>query len=52
VGFGRGSIVYNVKVSAPCFGWARGENVEPGASAERVGNDQEKGSFGNLFRAF
>jgi hypothetical protein len=48
VGLGRGGIVYNVKVGDPCFGWAWGEKVEPGASADGVGNDREKGSFRNL----
>ena len=48
VALGRGGIVYNVKVGDPCFGWAWGEKVEPGASADGVGNDREKGSFRNL----
>ncbi len=48
VGLGRGGIVYNVKVGDPCFGWAWGEKVEPGASADGIGNEREKGSFRNL----
>jgi hypothetical protein len=48
VGMGRGGIVYNVRVGDPCFGWAWGEKVEPGASADGVGNDREKGAFRNL----
>jgi len=48
LGLGRGGIVYNVKVGDPCFGWAWGEKVEPGASADGVGNDREKGAFRNL----
>jgi len=48
MGLGRGGIVYNVKIGDPCFGWAWGEKVEPGASADGVGNDREKGSFRNL----
>jgi len=48
VGMGRGGIVYNVKVGDPCFGWAWGEKVEPGASADGVGNEREKNSFRNL----
>ena len=48
VGMGRGGIVYNVKVGDPCFGWAWGEKVEPGASADGIGKDREKGAFRNL----
>lgn len=48
VGVGRGGIVYNVKVGDPCFGWAWGEKVEPGVSADGTGEDGEKGSFRNL----
>jgi len=47
MGYGWGGIVYNIKVGNPCFGWAW-EKAEPGASAEGVGNDREKGSFRNL----
>lgn len=48
VGLGRGGIVYNVKVGDLCFGWAWGEKVEPGVSADGVGEDGEKGAFRNL----
>jgi hypothetical protein len=48
VGVGRGGIVYNVKVGDPCFGWAWGDKVEPGVSADGVGSDGEKGSFRNF----
>jgi len=48
VGVGRGGIVYNVKLGDPCFGWAWGEKAEPGASADGLGEDQEKASFRNL----
>jgi len=48
MGIGRGGINYNVKVGDPCFGWAWGEKVQPGATADGVGNDREKGSFRNL----
>jgi hypothetical protein len=48
VGMGRGGIVYNVKVGDPCFGWAWGEKVEAGASADGVGTEREKNSFRNL----
>jgi len=48
LGLGRGGIVYNVKVGDPCFGWAMGEKVEPGASADGVGEAREKGAFRNL----
>ncbi|MCW4036700.1 MAG: DUF4438 domain-containing protein [Candidatus Bathyarchaeota archaeon] len=48
LGLGRGGIVYNVKVGDQCFGWAWGEKVEPGVSADGVGNDNEKGAFRNL----
>ncbi len=45
VGLGRGGIVYNVKPGDPCFGWAWGEKVEPGVSADGTGSDGEKNSF-------
>ena len=45
---GRGGIVYNVKVGDPCFGWAWGEKVEPGVSADGIGSDREKMSFRNF----
>jgi len=45
VGLGRGGIVYNVKPGGPCFGWAWGEKVEPGVSADGTGGDGEKNSF-------
>lgn len=48
IGMGRGGIVYNVKVGDPCFGWAWGEKVEAGASADGVGTEREKNSFRNL----
>lgn len=48
LGLGRGGIVYNVKIGTPCFGWAWGEKVEPGVSADGIGNDREKGAFRNL----
>jgi hypothetical protein len=48
LGLGRGGIVYNVRVGDPCFGWVQGEKVEPGVSADGVGNDGEKGAFRNL----
>ncbi len=48
LGIGRGGIVYNVKVGDPCFGWAQGEKVEPGVSADGIGTDTEKASFRNL----
>jgi hypothetical protein len=48
IGLGRGGIVYNVKIGDPCFGWAWGEKVEPGVSADGVGNAREKGAFRNL----
>ncbi|MFP3951726.1 MAG: DUF4438 domain-containing protein [Candidatus Bathyarchaeia archaeon] len=48
IGVGRGGIVYNVKIGDSCFGWAWGEKVEPGVSADGIGKDREKGSFRNL----
>jgi hypothetical protein len=48
IGLGRGGIKYNVKIGDPCFGWAWGEKVEPGASADGVGGDEDKGSFRNF----
>ena len=48
VGLGRGGIVYNVKPGDPCFGWAWGDKVEPGVSADGTGNDGQKGSFRNF----
>ena len=48
IGLGRGGINYNVKVGDPCFGWAWGEKVQSGATADGVGNDREKGSFRSL----
>lgn len=48
VGLGRGGINYNVNVGDLCFGWAWGEKVQPGATADGIGNDREKGSFRNL----
>ena len=36
MGLGMGSIRYNVKIGDPCFGWAEGENVEPGVSIDRI----------------
>ncbi len=45
VGLGRGGIVYNVKPGDPCFGWAWGEKVEPGVSADGTGDGGEKNSF-------
>jgi len=34
LGIGMGSIKYNVKIGDPCFGWAEGENVEPGVALD------------------
>jgi hypothetical protein len=48
MGLGRGGIIYNVEVGDPCFGWAWGEKVEPGVSADGIGDDREKGSFRNI----
>ncbi len=48
VGLGQGGIVYNVKPGTSCFGWAWGEKVEPGVSADGIGNDRAKGSFRNF----
>ncbi|MCW4049458.1 MAG: DUF4438 domain-containing protein [Candidatus Bathyarchaeota archaeon] len=48
IGLGRGGIVYNVKLGDPCFGWAWGEKVEPGVSADGTGNDAQKNSFRNF----
>jgi hypothetical protein len=48
LGIGRGGIVYNVKVGDMCFGWAMGEKVEPGVSADGVGEEPQKGAFRNL----
>jgi hypothetical protein len=48
LGIGRGGIVYNVKLGDPCFGWAWGEKVEPGASADGIGEERERNSFRNL----
>jgi len=45
---GGGGIVYNVKIGDPCFGWASGEKVEPGVSADGIGSDGERGSFRNF----
>jgi hypothetical protein len=45
IGLGRGGIKYNVKIGDPCFGWAWGEKVEPGVSADGMGGDEDKGSF-------
>jgi hypothetical protein len=36
LGIGMGSIKYNVKIGDPCFGWAEGENVEPGVAIDRI----------------
>jgi hypothetical protein len=36
LGIGMGSIKYNVKIGDPCFGWAEGENVEPGVAVDSV----------------
>lgn len=48
IGLGRGGIKYNVKIGDPCFGWAWGEKVEPGVSADGMGGDEDKGSFRNF----
>lgn len=48
MGMGRGGIVYNVKPGDSCFGWAWGEKVEPGVSADGVGEANVKGSFRNF----
>jgi len=37
-----------VKVGDPCFGWAWGEKVESGVSADGIGSDREKMSFRNF----
>ncbi|MEM3699433.1 MAG: DUF4438 domain-containing protein [Candidatus Bathyarchaeia archaeon] len=36
LGIGMGSIKYNVKIGDPCFGWAEGENVEPGVAVDSI----------------
>lgn len=36
LGIGMGSIKYNVKIGDSCFGWAEGENVEPGVAIDRA----------------
>jgi len=40
LGIGMGSIKYNVKIGDPCFGWAQGENVEPGVAIDRATESQ------------
>ncbi|MFB0543604.1 MAG: DUF4438 domain-containing protein [Candidatus Bathyarchaeia archaeon] len=45
---GRGGINYNVKIGDSCFGWASGEKVVPGVSAEDLDTDRPRGAFINL----
>lgn len=50
MGLGMGSIRYNVKIGDPCFGWAEGENVEPGVSIDRIVKDNNESAEIAAFR--
>jgi hypothetical protein len=42
LGIGMGSIKYNVKIGDPCFGYAEGENVEPGVAVDYIAKEPSR----------
>jgi hypothetical protein len=50
LGIGMGSIKYNVKLGDPCFGWAEGENVEPGVAIDREVKEPSQLAYATTFR--